>query len=59
MRLLCILSTKEADYADWKYAVDNEDTVLGFLDWLKHKAEAETSYPAGVGAYANDNELDN
>lgn len=27
--------------ADWKYAVANDDTQLGFADWLMHQKEAE------------------
>lgn len=27
--------------ADWKYAVANDDTQLGFADWLTHQKEAE------------------
>lgn len=29
------------DIRDWQYEVANGDTVLGFMDWLKHREEAE------------------
>lgn len=28
------------DRNDWKYEVDNGDTVLGFKEWLTHKTES-------------------
>lgn len=34
-----------ADYTDWKYAVANGDTMLGFLDWLEASREAEEDTP--------------
>ena len=26
---------------DWKYEVMNEDTVLGYWEWISHKIEVE------------------
>jgi hypothetical protein len=34
------LTREEPDaYADWKYEVNNGDTLLGFSDWLAVKTE--------------------
>jgi hypothetical protein len=41
---------KPAEYqyplADWKYEVANGDTVLGYSDWQRRKAEADWNWPA-------------
>lgn len=29
--------------SDWKYAVENGDTKLGYQEWLAHQIEAATS----------------
>ena len=29
------------DVRDWQYEVANGDTVLGFMEWLEHREEAE------------------
>jgi hypothetical protein len=29
------------DVNDWKYEVENGDTVLGFKEWLAHKTETD------------------
>lgn len=33
-------------YADWKYAVDNEDTKLDYTEWLAHREKADKTAPA-------------
>lgn len=29
--------------SDWQYEVANGDTLLGYKEWLEHKAEAEST----------------
>lgn len=31
--------------ADWKYEVANDDTILGYQEWMRHKAEADYDFP--------------
>jgi hypothetical protein len=32
---------EEYSREDWKYEVTNGDTLLGYVDWVLHKMEAE------------------
>lgn len=35
-------------YVDWQYEAGNGDTILGFRDWLAHRADAEAADAAVV-----------
>jgi len=44
------LDGEHPDYPrkDWKYEVTNDDTKLGYWDWVSHKAEADADETSGM-----------
>ena len=46
--------SEDTDRKDWEYEVANGDTVLGFDEWLDHRAEAEDEEPEYVETLTKD-----
>ena len=51
------MRVQDLDYTqnDWKAEVMNDDTILGFQEWLQHKQEADRLSPAEAQQHQTEN----